>query len=233
MKRMVALFALVCALCACTGAPPASAAPSSAASHSILLALYDQPDYAPTGKYTEEFFGQGDTVVAEFVQPVPDFLMAEQQAAYIDAMTLWRAFSVETGFELSNNRMYELSGRTYYRDLHYDTYADFADHLRTRFSYELYNTLRTVYVPEEPREEAGLAFVGCSPYIEWDTRLYVLPAKAEGECPWPSSFELVSESDAEMSFYAEYPDGMRTSLTMRRTDTGWQFTEFTVPYHLA
>lgn len=233
MKRLIALALAVCALCAC--APDTSSAPSSAASHSVTLALYDQESYTPSGKYTELHFGQGDAAeAAEFDCPVPGFLTAEQQEAYVDAMTLWRAFTVETGFDLSNNRMYELAGKTYYRDLGYDTYADFADHLRTRFSYELYNTLRTVTVQREPREDAGLALGGYSPYIEWDTRLYVLPAQAQNadECPWPDSFAQDEQTDDAVSFFAEYPGGGSTRLTMRRTDTGWQFTEFSSPYHL-
>ena len=236
MKRGALLALALCLLCACmpdsTDSRQQNSAASSAASHSVTLAQYDQENYTPTGKYAGELFGKGNQAVAEFACPVPDFLTAEQQEAYADAMTLWRAFTVQTGFELSNNRMYELAGKTYYRDLCYDTYADFADHLRTRFSYQLYNTLRITYIQAEPREEAGLAFAGYSPYVEWDTRLYVLPAGDEENCPWPEKFELTESFEESVSFQAIYPDGAETQLKMRRTDSGWQFTEFSVPCHL-
>lgn len=234
MKRFLAAAALAVFLAGCTPQPAASA--SDAVSHAVAVAPYDQENYTPTGKYTESFFGQSEGVIAEWTQPVPDFLTADQQAAYVDAMTLWRAFTVRTGFDLSTNRMYELAGLTYYRDLAYDTYADFADHLRTRFSYELYNSLRTVYVPapQQGDDETGLYLLGNSPYVEWDTRLYTLPADCgTDDCPWPESFVLRRATDRTAVFDAVYPDGTVTSLAMRRTDTGWQFTEFSVPYRLA
>lgn len=230
MKKQIALALAALCLCGCARMQPA---PSSGAAHGVEIALYDQEDYTPTGKYTESFFGQGTSVLAEFEVPVPDFLLAEQQEAYVDAMTLWRAFTVETGFDLSNNRMYELAGKTYYRDMHYATYADFADNLRTRFSYELYNALRTACLPDETDGASGLALTGSALYVECDTRLYVLPARAQGECPWPDSFEPVRQSDTDVTFKAIYPDGTESTLRMTRTDTGWQFTEFTTPYHLA
>lgn len=230
MKKVLVFALTALMLCACSRTParPASNEPSA-----VAVALYDQEDYTPTGKYAGSFFGQGGSVLAEFTVPVPDFLLAEQQEAYVDAMTLWRAFTVETGFELNNNRMYELAGKTYYRDLHYDTYADFADHLRTRFSYELYNALRTACLPDESDGASGLALTSSALYVECDTRLYVLPAQAQGECPWPDSFEPVQLGDTEAEFLAVYPDGTQSALRMERTDTGWQFTEFTAPYHLA
>lgn len=234
MKRFLTAVLLAVFLSGCV---PAGSVPSSdAVSHTVVVAEYDQEDYTPTGKYTESFFGESEGVLAEWTHPVPDFLAADQQAAYIDAMTLWRGFMVETGYELSTNRMYELAGLTYYRDLAYDTYADFADHLRTRFSYELCNSLRTVYVPAEDAgdDETGLYFLGNSPYVEWDTRLYALPAHCEEEeCPWPERFEKKRVTERTAVFDAVYPDGTVTSLSMRRTDTGWQFTEFSVPYHLS
>ena len=93
-----------------------------------------------------------------------------------------------------------------------------------------------MYVPAEDAgdDETGLYFLGNSPYVEWDTRLYALPAHCEEEeCPWPERFEKKRVTERTAVFDAVYPDGTVTSLSMRRTDTGWQFTEFSVPYHLS